>query len=157
MHKTKPVYNISKRECEGLMTACVNNPPESADVVDTAAPDRHMTTTQEKQDIKKEGKKGEKQIKKKSPWQTAVPVSSESVQANKNLSAIVEQLVEEELMRRQLDYSVGSAIYATFLMLLTCCASLYMYQVDSLWFTVTKNSSHGSVSLPINAVNLFIP
>lgn len=65
--------------------------------------------------------------------------------------------MEEELMRRQLDYSVGSAIYATFLMLLTCCASLYMYQVDSLWFTVTKNSSHGSVSLPINAVNLFIP
>lgn len=61
LHKTKPVYNISKRECEGLMTACVNNPPESADVVDTAAPDRHMTTTQEKQDIKKEGKKGEKQ------------------------------------------------------------------------------------------------
>lgn len=65
MHKTKPVYNISKRECEGLMTACVNNPPESADVVDMAAPDRHMTTTQEKQDIKKEGKKGENKLKKK--------------------------------------------------------------------------------------------
>lgn len=37
------------------MTVRVNNSPESADAVDTAAPDQHMTTTQENSTIQ-EGK-----------------------------------------------------------------------------------------------------
>lgn len=65
LHKTEPVYNIKERECGGLMTVCVNNSPESADVVDTAAPDQHMTRTQEKQHNHKRAKRGEKQTNKK--------------------------------------------------------------------------------------------
>lgn len=87
LHKTETVYNIREHECGRLMTACVNNSPESADAVNTAAPDQHMTTTQKNKHTSQEGERGKKEKKQSLIHQNQLQ--------NKNLSAsgMLEQLV----------------------------------------------------------------